>query len=224
MNILLVDDDIEFTEALAGELDGFGHRSSIAADGRAALEAIDQDAFDAVVLDRMMPRVDGIALLERLRADQRTIPVIMLSALGQSDDKIVGLGAGADDYVVKPIAAAELHARLQAVVRGRQWMRETTDTLRAGDIVVSPTRFRAWRGDEPIDLANLELKLLAEFVRNAGSVLTRQMLIERVWGYDFEPDTNLVDVYVRRLRQKLTAHGGDDPIATMRGVGYMLRG
>ncbi len=224
MNILLVDDDTEFTESLAGELDGFGHRSSIAADGRAALEAIDQDAFDAVVLDRMMPRVDGIALLERLRADARTIPVIMLSALGQSDDKIVGLGAGADDYVVKPIAAAELHARLQAVVRGRQWMRETTDTLRAGDIVVSPTRFRAWRGDEPIDLANLELKLLAEFVRNAGSVLTRQMLIERVWGYDFEPDTNLVDVYVRRLRQKLTAHGGDDPIATMRGVGYMLRG
>lgn len=224
MKILLVDDDPVLADTLADELAGFGHALSTAGDGRAALAAIDQDAFDAVVLDRMMPRVDGIALLERLRGDARSIPVIMLSARGQSDDKISGLAAGADDYVVKPVEAAELHARLQAVVRGRQWTREVSDTLRAGDIVVSPSRFRAWRADMPLDLAKLELKLLAEFVRNADTVLTRAMLIERVWGYDFEPDTNLVDVYIRRLRQKLTAHGGDDPIQTMRGVGYLLRG
>jgi two-component system OmpR family response regulator len=224
MKILLVDDDPVLADALADELTGFGHALSTAGDGRAALAAIDQDAFDAVVLDRMMPRVDGIALLERLRGDSRSIPVIMLSARGQSDDKISGLAAGADDYVVKPVEAAELHARLQAVVRGRQWTREASDTLRAGDIVVSPSRFRAWRADVPLDLAKLELKLLAEFVRNADTVLTRAMLIERVWGYDFEPDTNLVDVYIRRLRQKLTAQGGDDPIQTMRGVGYLLRG
>jgi len=224
MKILLVDDDPVFAEALAEELTGFGHSLAVVGDGRAALQAVDQDAHDAVVLDRMMPRVDGIALLERLRADARSIPVIMLSARGGSDDKISGLAAGADDYVVKPVEAAELHARLQAVVRGRQWTRGTSDTLRAGDIVVSPTRFRAWRADRPLDLPNLELKLLAEFVRQPGSVLTRAMLIERVWGYDFEPETNLVDVYVRRLRQKLTAAGEDDPIATMRGVGYMLRG
>ncbi|MCP3736087.1 response regulator transcription factor [Sphingomonas sp. RP10(2022)] len=224
MKILLVDDDPVFAAALVEELTGFGHALAVAEDGRAGLAAIDQDAYDAVVLDRMMPRVDGIALLERLRGDARSIPVIMLSARGQSDDKIAGLAAGADDYVVKPVEAAELHARLQAVLRGRQWTQGSSDTLRAGDIVVSPSRFRAWRDDQPLDLAKLELKLLAELVRGAGTVLTRAMLIERVWGYDFEPDTNLVDVYIRRLRQKLTAAGGDDPIRTMRGVGYMLRG
>lgn len=224
MKILLVDDDADFARTLAEELAALGHDLSVAADGRAALAAVDTDAHDAVVLDRMMPRVDGMALLERLRGDARTIPVIMLSARGASDDKISGLAAGADDYVVKPIEAAELNARLQAVLRGRQWTREASDTLRAGDIVVSPSRFRAWRADRPVDLAKLELNLLAELVRNAGTVMTRAMLIERVWGYDFEPDTNLVDVYIRRLRQKLTAAGGDDPIQTMRGVGYMLRG
>lgn len=224
MKILLVDDDTMFASALAEELSAFDHDVAVAHDGRDGLAAIDQDAFDAVVLDRMMPRVDGIALIERLRGDARSIPVIMLSARGQSDDKISGLAAGADDYVVKPVDAAELQARLQAVVRGRQWTREASDTLRAGDVVVSPSRFRAWRADQPLDLAKLELKLLAELVRNADTVLTRAMLIERVWGYDFEPDTNLVDVYIRRLRQKLTAHGGDDPIHTMRGVGYVLRG
>lgn len=131
MKILLVDDDPVLADSLADELTGFGHALSTASDGRAALAAIDQDAFDAVVLDRMMPRVDGIALLERLRGDARSVPVIMLSARGQSDDKISGLAAGADDYVVKPVEAAELHARLQAVVRGRQWTREASDTLRA---------------------------------------------------------------------------------------------
>lgn len=224
MKLLLVDDDTIFANALADELTAFDHAVTLAHDGRAGLAAIDQDAFDAVVLDRMMPRTDGIALLERLRGDARSVPVIMLSARGQSDDKITGLAAGADDYVVKPVDAAELNARLQAVARGRQWTREASDTLRARDIVVSPSRFRAWRDDHPLDLAKLELKLLAELVRNADTVLTRAMLIERVWGYDFEPDTNLVDVYIRRLRQKLTAHGGDDPIQTMRGVGYVLRG
>ncbi|MCU6456107.1 response regulator transcription factor [Sphingomonas sp. A2-49] len=232
MTVLLVEDDAPFAEALAAELRACNHQVTIAGDGRAALACVDRDRFDAMILDRMLPRLDGISILERLRADDRTLPVIMLSARGAPGEKVEGLEAGADDYVVKPVATAELAARLQAVVRGRRWPAgggaaggaASADTLRAGDIVVSPSRFRAWRNDEPIDLVNLELKLLAEFVRNAGSVLTRAMLIERVWGYDFEPTTNLVDVYVRRLRQKLTANGADDPITTMRGVGYMLRG
>lgn len=222
-SLLLVEDDAAFATLLAEDLRGFDHRVTIAADGRLALEAIDRDQFDVVVMDRMMPRLDGVSVLERLRASERTLPVIMLSALGRSDEKIEGLEAGADDYLVKPVPAAELNARLHAVVRGRRWPAASSDTLRAGDIVVSPSRFRAWRADVPVELVNLELKLLAEFVRNAGSVMTRAMLIERVWGYDFEPDTNLVDVYVRRLRMKLTADGGDDPFSTVRGVGYMLR-
>lgn len=224
MNVLLVDDDETFTALLADDLRGFGHVVAVAADGRTALEMVDRTVQDAIVLDRMMPRLDGIAMLQRLLADARSIPVIMLSARGQSDDKIDGLEAGADDYLVKPVAASELNARLAAVVRGRGWTRDGNDTLSAGDIVVSPSRFRAWRADRPVDLVNLEFKLLLEFVRHAGSVVTRAMLVERVWGYDFEPDTNLVEVYVRRLRQKLTANGGDDPIRTLRGVGYMLRG
>ena len=227
LTVLLVEDDDVFAAALAEELRRFQHDVTVAEDGRAALAAIDHEQFDAVVLDWMMPRLDGVSMLKRLRDGERTLPVIMLSALGSAAEKVEGLEAGADDYVVKPVAAEELNARLNAVVRGRQWLNASpiasADTLRAGNIVVSPTRFRAWRGDVSIDLANLELKLLAEFVRNAGTVLTRTMLIERVWGYEFEPTTNLVDVYIRRLRQKLTAAGGEDPILTIRGVGYMLR-
>jgi len=163
-------------------------------------------------------------VLARLRGGNMTVPVIMLTALGRSVEKVEGLEAGADDYVVKPVAAAELSARLAAVVRGRGWTGGSADTIRAGDIVVSPTKFRAWRDGTALDLGKLEFKLLAEFVANADAVLTRAMLVERVWGYDFAPTTNIVDVYVRHLRVKLTAAGGEDPIVTVRGVGYMLRG
>ena len=113
---------------------------------------------------------------------------------------------------------------MQAVLRGRTWTVTSADTLRAGDLVVSPSKFRAWRSGRAIDLSHLELNLLAELARNVDTVLTRAMLLERVWGYDFEPTTNIVDVFIRRLRMKLMAYGGADPIATMRGVGYMLRG
>ncbi len=224
LNLLLVEDDAVVAGALAEELRGFDHHVVVAGDGHDALLAVDADRFDAVILDRMMPRVDGITLLQRLRSGNRTLPIIMLSALGRSVEKVEGLEAGADDYVVKPVPAAELNARVMAVLRGRQWTTASDDTLRAGDIVVSPTRFRVWRADKPIDMPRLELKLLTELVRNADSVMTRTMLIERVWGYDFDPGTNLVDVYIRHLRVKLTADGGDDPIVTVRGVGYMLRG
>lgn len=224
MNLLLVEDDPDFAAATADELRGFDHRVTIAGDGREALAAVDREQFDAMILDRMLPRIDGLSVLERLRTGNVTIPVIMLSARGRSDEKVDGLVAGADDYIVKPVPAAELNARLHAMVRGRSWPSAEGDTLRAGDIVVSPTRFRAWRAEQPVDLVKLELKLLIELVRNVDTVLTRAMLIERVWGYDFEPETNLVDVYVRRLRVKLTATGLPDPIVTMRGVGYMLRG
>ena len=224
LNILLVEDDAVFARAMADELRGFDHRVTVAADGREGLAAIDTKPFDAVILDRMLPKVDGMSVLERMRGGNMMLPVIMLTALGRSVEKVEGLEAGADDYVVKPIAAAELNARLAAVVRGRGWTSGSADTIQAGDIVVSPTKFRAWRNGTAMDLGNLEFKLLAEFVANADSVLTRAMLIERVWGYDFAPTTNIVDVYVRHLRVKLTATGGDDPIQTVRGVGYMLRG
>ncbi|MEK9212707.1 MULTISPECIES: response regulator transcription factor [unclassified Sphingomonas] len=223
LHLILVEDDEDYAQGLAADLKAMGHRVERAGDGRQALAALDREQYDAVILDRMMPRLDGLSVVETLRARGITVPVIMLTALSMASDKVDGLEAGADDYVVKPVAAEELVARIHAVMRGRRWMVSETDTIRAGDIVVSPTSFRAWRGGQPITLANLELKLLAELARHAGEVLTRAMLIERVWGYDFEPETNIVDVYIRRLRMKLTEQGGADPIETVRGIGYSLK-
>lgn len=223
LNLLLVEDDAVAADAMAEELRGFDHIVSVAPDGAAALSAVDSQPFDAVILDRMLPGIDGVAVIERLRGRDMTVPIVMLSALGRSVEKIEGLEAGADDYVVKPVAAGELHARLLAIVRGRRWTAGRGDTLSAGDIVVSPTKVRAWRAGVALELANIEFKLLAEFVANADAVLSRAMLVERVWGYDFAPTTNIVDVHVRHLRLKLTAAGGEDPIVTVRGVGYMIR-
>jgi two-component system OmpR family response regulator len=223
LNLLLVEDDPALAASLADELRGLGHRVTIGTDGQEALAAVSGEQFDALILDRMLPLVDGISVLQRLRREKVTLPIVMLSALARSVEKVEGLEAGADDYIAKPVPVAELQARLLAVLRGRQWTASDTDTLRAGDIVVSPGKYRAWRGGKPLDLAKVELNLLAELVRNKDSVLTRAMLTERVWQYDFEPTTNIVDAYIRRLRVKLTADGGDDPIVTMRGVGYLLR-
>lgn len=223
-DILIVEDDAPLATMLVRQMAGFGHRAVIAANGREALDIVSSQAFDVVILDRILPAVDGISILGRLREAGITIPILMLTALGQAAHKVEGLNAGADDYLVKPVDPEELNARLHALRRARRWESDDDgDTLRAIDLVVSPTKFRAWRAGKGLDLANIEFKLLAEFVRNAGTVLTRPMLLERVWQYDFEPATNIVDAYVRRLRIKLTEHGGDDPIVTLRGVGYMLR-
>ena len=224
MKLLLVEDDQVLAAGLVEQLQAFEHQVVHVVDGRQGLRALDDDHFDAVILDWMLPRLDGVSVLTTLRARDVTTPIIMLSALGQSAEKVRGLEAGADDYVVKPVAASELHARLGAVLRARKWARGGSGMLRAGDILVSPEKFRAWRNGKAIDLSHLELNLLAELARNVDTVLTRAMLLERVWGYDFEPSTNIVDVFIRRLRVKLTAAGGDDPIATLRGVGYLLRG
>nr|ART40476.1 K109 [uncultured bacterium] len=222
-DLLIVEDDAPLADLLAKQMAAFGHRATIVHDGREALVTVASQAFDIVILDRILPVVDGIAVLQRLREAGVTAPIVMLTALGQSISKVEGLNAGADDYLVKPVDPDELNARLHALARARRWDSDEGDTLRSGDIIVSPTKFRAWRAGKDLDLPNIEFKLLAEFVRNAGSVLTRPMLLERVWRYDFEPTTNIVEAYIRRLRIKLTAHGQDDPIVTMRGVGYMLR-
>jgi len=223
MNLLLIEDDEGFAATLAEELRAFGHQVTIAQTGAAALQIADREPFDAAIIDRLLPQVDGTIVLRRLRESGKVLPVVMLSALDRSEDKIEGLEAGADDYVAKSIPVVELDARLKALLRGRQWSAGGGDTIRVGDITVSPSRFRAWRGDRPLDLVRLELNLLLELARSAGTVLTRATLIERVWHYDHEPATNIVDVQIRALRRKLTADGEDDPIVTVRGVGYMLR-
>jgi two-component system OmpR family response regulator len=222
LNLLLVEDDATLVAMLGQELRDMGHRVTVATDGRVALDAVVRDRFDAMILDIMLPQVDGLSVLQRLRQDAIGLPVLVLSALGRPVEKIEGLDAGADDYVVKPVTAAEINARLNAILRGRRQTVQEGDSLRAGDIVVSPARFRAWRGGKPVELSKIEFALLTELVRNADSIVTRAMLLEKVWGYDFEPATNLVEVHIRRVRSKLMADGGEDPIVTIRGVGYRL--
>lgn len=223
MRLLLVDDDSLLAEELADALRNLSHDVTVAGDGNAALQMLGSAQFDAIVLDRMMPMVDGMAVLDRIRSSGMTIPVIMLTALTRSADKVVGLQKGADDYVAKPVDVEELNARIMAVLRGRGWTQSGNETLRHHDIVVSPMTYRVWYKDVPIEMGKLEIGLLAEFIRNSGIILSRPMLVERVWGYDFDPKSNVVDVYVRRLRQKLIEAGSDDPIRTVRGAGYMLR-
>ena len=223
LRLLMVEDDADLATTMSDELRGFGHDVTVAADGQQALCAIAQNPFDAVILDRMLPLIDGMSVLQRMREQDMTMAVVMLSALTRSAQKVEGLEAGADDYVAKPVPAPELNARVQAVLRGRRWTRSGADTLRAGDIVISPTTFRAWRGEKPIDLPKLELGILIELAKNIDTVVTRKMLLERVWRFDFEPGSNIVEAYIRRLRLKLTMHGDPDPIVTVRGAGYILR-
>jgi two-component system OmpR family response regulator len=222
MNLLLVDDDAASRDLFASGLGGFGHRVTCASDGPQALAMLARSSFDAIVLDRMLPALDGLSVLRHIRREGIRSPVVMLTAMGRLAEKLEGLEAGADDYLVKPVDPAELNARLLAIRRGREWASPETDTLRAGDIVVSPASHRAWRAGVPIELSKVELGILAELARNAGGVVTRAMLYERLWGAGFEPATNIAEANIRRLRQKLTAGGNADPILTVRGLGYKL--
>lgn len=224
LQLLLVEDDDDLAAQLDEQLGLFGHETTIAADGRRATELVAARQFDAVILDRVLPMMDGIAVLRTMRDHNILTPVIMMTALGQSRQKVEGLESGADDYIVKPVDPSELNARLHALMRARGWSERGSDeTLRAGDMVISPTRHSAWRNGKALKLQKIEFKLLTELARHADTVMTRAMLLERVWNYDFEPTTNLVDAYIRRLRVKLTEFDDEDPIVTVRGVGYMLR-
>ncbi|WP_448661946.1 response regulator transcription factor [Sphingomonas sp. CJ20] len=221
--ILLVEDDAKLASLMTQQLTALGYAVQGAGDGRAARAAVSTAAFDVILLDRMLPAIDGIDVLKWLRAEQVHTPVILLTALGRLSERVEGLDAGADDYIVKPFEIEEVDARIRAVLRRQVVPAVDSGTLIAGDITVSPLQHRAFRRGTPIDLHKTELNLLAELARNAGSVVTRAMLLERVWGYDFVPTTNIVEAYIRRLRVKLAVPGLPDPIATVRGVGYRLR-
>ncbi|WP_294049558.1 response regulator transcription factor [Sphingomonas sp.] len=223
VRLLLVEDDEPLRRLLTDQLRERGYAVQSVADGRAAIAAIGDDPFDIVILDRMLPFVDGVDVLRWLREQEVMTPVILLTALGRLPERVEGLEAGADDYVVKPFETDELHARIRALLRRRQANGTDSATVTAGDVTVSVARHRVTRAGQPIELHKTEIKLLAELVREAGTVLTRPLLLERVWGYDFVPTTNIVDAYIRRLRQRLELPGLPDPIVTVRGVGYMFR-
>ncbi len=222
MQVLLVEDDRETREFIARGLREAGHQVTTCTNGHDGLfEATGRD-FDAIVLDRMLPGLDGLSLLRMLRAGGRHAPVLMLTALGGIADRVEGLEGGADDYLVKPFAFSELSARLHALTR-RPAVRVETHRLVVGDLVVDELRRTVERAGRRIVLQPREFSLLAELMRNPGRIMTRTMLLERVWDFDFDPKTNIVETHLSRLRAKLNDGFEDDPIETVRGAGYRMR-
>ncbi|OLZ74756.1 DNA-binding response regulator [Streptomyces sp. IMTB 2501] len=219
--VLVVDDDTAIRRSLERglRLNGFAVRT--AADGPTALAAIEQAPPDVLVLDVSMPGMSGIEVCTRLRGWGRDLPVLMLSALDETADRIAGLQAGGDDYLVKPFALQELVLRLHALLRRRPPADRAV--LRVADLVIDPGARTAERAGCPLELTRREFELLEVLARNAGLVLTRDQLLERVWGYDFDVRTDAVDTFVSYLRRKLEADGHARLIHTVRGVGFVLR-
>ncbi len=219
--VLLVDDDAAVRRAVATglELEGFAVVS--ASGGRAALEAVRRLSPAAILLDLGMPDLDGLEVLARLRAGGDQVPVCVLSARDEVDDRVRGLQAGADDYVVKPFAIEEVAARLQALLRRRP--AGAGERLEVGDLRLDPQARRAWRGDRELELTRREFDVLHLFLRHAGEILDRRRLHEEVWGYTFDPRTNVADVFVGYVRRKLEAGGEPRVLHTVRGVGFVLR-
>ncbi|MFJ5516146.1 response regulator transcription factor [Streptomyces griseoluteus] len=219
--VLVVDDDAAIRRSLERGLRLNGFTVRTAADGAEALAAVGQDPPDVLVLDVSMPGLTGIQVCARLRAEGRELPVLMLSALDETADRIAGLQAGGDDYLVKPFALQELVLRLRALLRRRP--PAGREVLREAGIEIDPGARTALRDGRVLDLTRREFQLLEVLVRNAGLVLTRDQLLERVWGYDFEVRTDAVDTFVSYLRRKLEAGGAPRLVHTVRGVGFVFR-
>ncbi len=219
--MLLVEDDTDIRDIVAQGLEQYGFRVTGESDGRQALIRFRQDPFDVVVLDVMLPSLDGLEVCRHIRSES-AVPVVMLTAKTDTLDVVLGLEAGADDYVSKPFEMPELLARIRAVVR-----RVTDVPMRSafsiGDLRIDPSAFRVTKDGRPLSLTSTEFRLLLELARHSGQVLTRDVLLERVWNYEYSGDSRLVDMAIKRLRQKIE----DDPreptiIQTVRGVGYSL--
>ncbi|MGE6695249.1 MULTISPECIES: response regulator transcription factor [Sphingomonadaceae] len=222
MHILLAEDDIDTAVFVQRGLIQLGHVVTQVTNGEDALRLAAKDGFEAIVLDRMMPGMEGLDVLRQLRAASISVPVIVLTAKGGISDRVSGLDAGADDYLVKPFAMAELVARLNAVTR-RSPMPEVSTRLEVGDVVLDAMRRSVTRAGRVIHLQPREFALLEVLMRNAGRVVTRTMFLEQVWGFHFDPQTNIVESHLSRMRAKLRADFPDDPIETIRGTGYRMR-
>jgi len=219
---MVVDDEPAMREALelALRLDGF--EVQLARDGRDAIRQLPSARPDVVLLDVLMPELDGIEVCRRMRDAGDRTPVLMLTARDEVDDRVAGLEAGADDYLAKPFALPELLARLKALLRRNGWASDA-ELLRFEDLELDPAACEASRGGELLSLTRTEFVLLELFMRHPRQVLTRTQIVEHVWGYDFGPTSNSIDVYVGYLRRKTEAGGGARLLHTVRGVGYVLR-
>ncbi|MET3928943.1 response regulator transcription factor [Lysobacter soli] len=223
MRVLLIEDDPHTAAFIGKGLREDGHTVEHAGDGKQGLFLATTESFDAIVLDRMLPALDGLVLLQTLRGAGNRTPLLLLTALGEVDHRVEGLRAGADDYLVKPFAYSELSARLDSIVRREreQAQREPT-RLSVGDLELDLLGRDARRAGKRIELQPREFRLLEYLMRQAGRVVTRTMLLEAVWDYHFDPQTNVIDVHISRLRQKID-HGFERPLLhTVRGAGYRL--
>ncbi|WP_407275759.1 winged helix-turn-helix domain-containing protein [Halothiobacillus sp. DCM-1] len=221
MKILLVEDDRQAASYLSKGLTEAGHAVDWAENGVDGLHLAMTGEYDVLIVDRMLPGLDGLALISAYRAAGRATPVLILSALGEVDDRVTGLRAGGDDYLTKPYAFTELLARIDALTR-RLHTRETGETLTVADLVLDRVRHRVTRQNQLILLQPREFRLLDYLMRHAGQVVTRTMLLEQVWGYHFDPQTNVIDVHISRLRSKIDRDFSPPLLHTIRGAGYVL--
>lgn len=225
MRILVIEDDKDVASFIQKGLVQEGCNVDLADNGKDGLLLATTESYDALIVDRMLPGVDGLTVIRTLRASANRTPVLILSALGEVDDRVRGLKAGGDDYLVKPFAFSELLARIEALVRRTQSGAEQPVTvLRVADLELDLLRREARRGREKIDLQPREFQLLEFLMRHAGQVVTRTMLLEGVWNYHFDPQTNVIDVHISRLRSKIDRGFGRPLLHTVRGAGYRLDG
>jgi two-component system phosphate regulon response regulator PhoB len=224
-HILVVEDETALAELIRYNLEAEGFRTTVAPDGEEAEVLVAEDVFDLIVLDWMLPGISGLELCRRLRRGEatRALPVLMLTARGEEGDRIRGLATGADDYVVKPFSVPEMMARVKALLR-RAAPQRVTDTLQRGDVALDRAAHRVMRRTREVRLGPTEFKLLEFFMENAGRVLSRQQLLDGVWGRDAFIDGRTVDVHVGRLRKALIRGADSDPIRTVRGAGYVFDG
>ena len=222
MRVLVVEDDPEIAHFVQRGLKESGHAAETAGDGSTGLDMAREGGFDVLVVDRMLPGRDGLSLIQTLRAEGNRTPVLILSALGEVDDRVKGLKAGGDDYLTKPFALSELLARVEALAR-RAAPDETVTRYTVGDLALDRLTHKVTRGGEAIVLQPREFRLLEYLMKNAGQVVTRTMLLEHVWDYHFDPQTNVIDVHISRLRSKIDKSFDKPLLHTVRGAGYMIR-
>ncbi|QBM75971.1 response regulator transcription factor [Sphingomonas sp. AAP5] len=217
--ILVIEDDSDTADQIIGALTAHGHVATHEADGRSALERATREPFDAATLDRMLPGLDGLSLVSELRSRRISLPVLMISALSDIDERIAGLRAGGDDYLVKPFAPEEMAMRVEVLLRRREESSPAA-LLHAGSITIDVVRREVAVDGQPVRLLHMEYRLLEFLVRNAGDTLSRRIIFEQVWGYYFDPGANLINVHIGRLRKKLDRPGRPSAIVTVKGEGY----
>ena len=223
MRILLIEDDVRIAEFVRQGLIEAGYAVDWAANGTVGLRFALKGVHSACILDLMLPGMDGLALLQRVRDEGVTMPVIILSAKHAVDDRIAGLKFGADDYLVKPFSIHELMARLEAILRRNEPARNGKQWLELGDLRLDLYNRTVSRAGRTIELKPKEFSLLCYFMQNAGQIVSKTAILEKVWGYDFDPGTNTIDVLICRLRNKLGIDGGNKLLHTVRGAGYVLK-